>query len=156
MKLLLSLLFVLSLSISGLLACTDVPANSIPPVNQFGVIPVKKTMRSFGSEQELARFLRDLAEKRKRRERAKAKINSAASNAQAPVAADAKAEAQSKDSESITNVQHAGVDEGGIVKMRGDTLVVSVEDVLVETDGRWARTPPRSCAGRCRRRSSCR
>jgi hypothetical protein len=124
MKLLLSLLFVLSLSISGLLACTEVPANSIPPVNSFGVIPVKKTMRSFGSEQELARFLRDLTEKRKGRRRASAQMNSDASVAESPVAADAKSEAQSKDSESITNVQHAGVDEGGIVKVHGNHLVV--------------------------------
>jgi len=124
MKLLLSLIFVLSLSISGLLACADVPADSIPPVNAAGLIPVKKTLRNFGSEQELARFLRDLAEKRKSRRRSNAQELGAASvGAEAPVAADSKADA-SKDSESITNVQHAGVDEGGIVKLHGDHLVV--------------------------------
>jgi Beta propeller domain len=125
MKILLSLLFVLSLSISGLLAWAGAPPNPIPPVNANGLIPVKKTMRNFGSEQELARFLRDLAEKRRVRRRGAAqKLEAAGNVAQAPVAADAKADGQSKDSESITNVQHAGVDEGGIVKLHGDHLVV--------------------------------
>jgi Beta propeller domain len=124
MKLLLSLLFVLNLSIFGLLACADAPVDSIPPVNAAGFVPVKKTMRSFSSEQELARFLRDLAEKRKSRGRAAQKA-AAGTVAEAPLAAaDAKSEEQSKDSESITNVQHAGVDEGGIVKVHGDHLVV--------------------------------
>src|SRR5687767_11265783 len=125
MKILLSLLFAMSLSISGLSACTNVPADSIPPVNAAGFIPVKKTMRSFGSEQELARFLRDLAEKRKRRGRAEQKIDAAASVAEAPAPSVGKSNSQySKDSESITNVQHAGVDEGGIVKVHGNHLVV--------------------------------
>lgn len=125
MKFVLSLFFVLNLSILGLFACAEAPVDPIPPVNALGAIPVKKTMRSFGSEQELARFLRDLAEKRKvRRLSANQKLDAGVAS-QAPLAAaDAKSEAQSKDGESITNVQHAGVDEGGIVKVHGNHLVV--------------------------------
>jgi Beta propeller domain len=129
MKLLLSLLFVISLSISGLLACTDVPSNSIPPVTAAGLAPVKKTMRNFGSEQELTRFLRNLAEKRKSRRDEAQKLAAAkpASEAAVGIGNDAKSEAgtrPTKDGESITNVQHAGVDEGGIVKLHGNHLVV--------------------------------
>lgn len=125
MKAVLSLLFALSLGISGLWACADVRGDAIPPVN---AVPVKKTMRSFGSEQELARFLKDLGEKQKRqrREAAKQVASSplAAPEAAAPVTGNAPADSKSKDGESITNVQHAGVDEGGIVKLHGKHLVV--------------------------------
>jgi uncharacterized secreted protein with C-terminal beta-propeller domain len=79
-------------------------------------------MRSFGSEQELARFLRELAEKnrRGRREGSEWRVNAAPTaetvwRSKMP---------RRKDEESITNVQHAGVDEGGIVKVHGDHLVV--------------------------------
>jgi Beta propeller domain len=124
MKFLLSLFFVVNLSILGFFACADAPADSIPPVNAAGANPVKKTMKSFGSEQELARFLRDLAERQKRRERHEQKMNAAGSVAEAPAPLVATPDAQSKDGESVTNVQHAGVDEGGIVKVHGDHLVV--------------------------------
>ena len=63
MKLVLSLSIALVVSIFGLLACSEVPANGIPPLGLTGAVPVKKTMRNFSSEQELARFLRELAEK---------------------------------------------------------------------------------------------
>ncbi len=117
MKLLLSLSVALVLSIFGLLACSEVPANGIPPLGLTGAAPVKKTMRNFSSEQELARFLRELAEKNRRARREA--MNQAAT--EATPAADA---AKSKDDESVTNVQHAGVDEGGIVKVQGNHLVV--------------------------------
>jgi len=82
----------------------------------------KKTMSAFGSEEELKTYVRQLAEKRRqvlRREAAKA----------APMTANQAADAQSTtlakdEAESITNTQHAGVDEGGIVKLHGDHLVV--------------------------------
>lgn len=83
----------------------------------------KKTMRSFGSEEELKAYLRKLAEERKRESRrGEASPASPAANQAglATTAADSKA---GKD-ESITNTQHAGVDEGGIVKLHGDHLVV--------------------------------
>ncbi len=75
-------------------------------------------MRAFGSEQELVRYFRELAQK-SRREKTVEKYS--ANDAAGPVglAAEAKAEA-----ESVTNTQHAGVDEGGIVKVHGNHLVV--------------------------------
>ena len=54
------------LSTSGLLACTVATTETIPPPSQTGLIPVKKTMKAFGSEQELVRYFRELAEKYKR------------------------------------------------------------------------------------------
>ncbi|HSE31263.1 MAG TPA: beta-propeller domain-containing protein [Pyrinomonadaceae bacterium] len=121
MKLLLSLSIALVLSIFGLLACSEVPANGIPPLGLTGAVPVKKTMRNFKSEQELTRFLRELAEKARRERRMVAKQAESAASPAAPVAN----EPPSKDDdESVTNVQHAGVDEGGIVKVHGNHLVV--------------------------------
>ena len=82
-----------------------------------------KTMQAFHSESELAAYLRELAEKQKRRMRASASL--ASSNAPMKTKAEfaGSADADAKD-ESITNVQHAGVDEGGIVKAHGNYLVV--------------------------------
>src|SRR6185369_4658032 len=77
-------------------------------------------------EQEFVRYLRELAEKQKRTARGQNQLayDSAASVAEAPPPA-AKAKADGKDdAESVTNTQHAGVDEGGIVKVHGDHLVV--------------------------------
>ena len=121
MKLLLSLLFMVGVCVSGFLSCTEVSVNAIPPVGASGLIPVKKTLRSFSSEQELSRFLRSLAEKSRRTRRDLSKLEA---NATAPAAQPAEADAKSKDDESITNVQHAGVDEGGIVKLHGKHLIV--------------------------------
>ncbi len=108
--------------LSALPACTEVPLNAVPPVSATGwVSPSRKTMRAFGSEQELARYFKELAEKQRR----ELKRAAAANSMQAPApAATADSVARSKDEESVTNVQHAGVDEGGIVKVHGDHLVV--------------------------------
>jgi hypothetical protein len=108
-------------STSGLLACTVATTETIPPLSQTSPLPVKKTMQAFGSEQELARYFKELAEKNRRETRAKAgnlAYDSAAAPASEPAATAGKAE------ESVTNTQHAGVDEGGIVKVHGDHLVV--------------------------------
>src|SRR4030095_16818533 len=121
MKLLLSLLFMVGVCVSGFLSCTEVSVNAIPPVGASGLIPVKKTLRSFSSEQELSRFLLSVLEKSRRTRRALSKLEA---NATAPAAPPAEADAKSKDDESITNVQHAGVDEGGIVKRHGKHLIV--------------------------------
>ena len=123
MKLLLSLLFLVGVCVSSFLSCTEVPLNAIEPVGASDFLPVKKTLRSFGSEQELSRFLRAMAEKARRERRAAAK-SEMSTDSQAPVAAPEPSLAKEKDDESITNVQHAGVDEGGIVKLHGKHLVV--------------------------------
>ncbi|MFN2578261.1 MAG: beta-propeller domain-containing protein [Pyrinomonadaceae bacterium] len=86
----------------------------------------KKTMRSFGSEDELKDYLHQLVEERRRAQRSATKSET---NAPAPATVNQAATglASAKDGradESITNTQHAGVDEGGIVKLHGDHLVV--------------------------------
>ena len=85
----------------------------------------KKTMPAFRNEAELVAYLRDLAEKQKRALRREAMYDNLAS---APVPSAMKAAVDGSaipgKQESITNVQHAGVDEGGIVKVHGNHLVV--------------------------------
>lgn len=90
----------------------------------------RKTLAAFTSEQELAELFKrwaDEAQRRRDEQRAQralagnALLSQAAPAAPAPAAK--AAEAAAKD-ESVTNVQHAGVDEGGIVKAHGDHLVI--------------------------------
>ena len=87
----------------------------------------KKTLKAFRSEQELRDYFRAWEEKRKRdaqRSPAKSTANSAVP---ASPSADGMASESAKDSkeeDSVTNNQHAGVDEGGIVKLHGDHLVI--------------------------------
>ncbi len=123
MKNLLLLTLAATIVSSGLVACVSGPVETIPPVSAATVIQTKKTMRAFTSEQELVRYFRELAEKQKRevrRAQKSAAVDSASvGNAAAPGPL-ARAEAE----ESVTNTQHAGVDEGGIVKVHGDHLVV--------------------------------
>ena len=93
----------------------------------------RKTLTAFASEQELADlFKRWTDEAARRREEQRALraqsaqglfSQAAPSAAPAAPAMAAKEAAASKD-ESVTNVQHAGVDEGGIVKVHGDHLVI--------------------------------
>ena len=103
---------------SGLLACTETATDTIPPVLASDLIPRKRTMEAFKSEAELVLYLRQLAEKQRRRVEKEAKAE--ATNA-APLAGFNQFD---KADESVTNTQHAGVDEGGIVKVHGDHLVV--------------------------------
>src|SRR5687767_4697224 len=108
--------------LSILPACTSVSADAIPQIlSQSWGNATRKTMRPFRSEAELVAYLKQLSAKQRavRRREAKAK-NEAASPATAPAAL---ASAADKD-DSVTNVQHAGVDEGGIVKVHGDHLVI--------------------------------
>lgn len=87
----------------------------------------RKTLEAFASEAELAGLLDSWKEEAKRRRderrrEAQAGLSSqAAPAAPEPVAAAREAEATS---DAVTNVQHAGVDEGGIVKVHGVHLVV--------------------------------
>jgi len=112
------LTFTAVLITSGLLACTEATTDTIPPVLASDLIPTKRTMEAFKSEAELVRYLQQLAEKQRRRVEKEAKAE--ATNAAPMVALDAAGKAD----ESVTNTQHAGVDEGGIVKVHGDHLVV--------------------------------
>src|SRR5260370_532975 len=122
---LLATLFVISV----LAACAGRSVSSAPVGG-----PWKKTnrttMRAFSSQDELKNYFLQLAEERKR-QGARANANNSAPPAPAPtgVAQSATTKAgegyAAKDeAESVTNTQHAGVDEGGIVKLHGDHLVV--------------------------------
>ena len=69
--------------ISAFSACAEVPANAIPPVFASGWnTPVKKDMRAFQSDQELAAYLRLLAEKHRRQRQANEKNKELAAPAQ--------------------------------------------------------------------------
>ncbi|HET6977741.1 MAG TPA: beta-propeller domain-containing protein [Pyrinomonadaceae bacterium] len=124
MKTLLLITLTAIFSTTGLLACTAVTTEIIPPLSPTGAIPVKKTMKAFGSEQELARYFKELAEKNKREARGQVENFSTADSAAAPAPASEPSAQAAKSGESVTNTQHAGVDEGGIVKVHGDHLVV--------------------------------
>jgi hypothetical protein len=90
----------------------------------------RKTLAAFASEQELRDLFTGWAEDYRRRreaERSARRDQAHSPQAAAPLAAAksaAGALAASGDAESVTNVQHAGVDEGGIVKVHGDHLVI--------------------------------
>lgn len=113
--------------IAGLAGYAQWPVPNIPPVPQVNYIPVKQTMRPFRSDQELVSYLKELGAKQKRERAQAGTFNMQAPASTASVAKenkvpDAKAGADKDDS--VTNTQHAGVDEGGIVKLHGDHLVV--------------------------------
>ncbi len=82
----------------------------------------KKTLKAFRSQKELNDFLRQIAEKqmRSRKDEAKSSSNSMATTPSASPNGLSAAESD----DSVTNVQHAGVDEGGIVKLHGDYLII--------------------------------
>jgi hypothetical protein len=96
----------LLLIIALLLSCTSIVA----------VPPPRKKLKAFRSERELQRYFREIADKQKRaadrRRESVVGLSATVNVSGAP------------DEESITNTQHAGVDEGGIVKVHGDHLVI--------------------------------
>jgi hypothetical protein len=122
MKTLLLITITTIISIPGLLACTAVTTDTIPPVSASGLIPTKRTMEAFKSEDELVRYFRQLADKQRGAGSANKMYDSQAP-ATGPAATYA-IETPKQEQESVTNTQHAGVDEGGIVKVHGDHLVV--------------------------------
>jgi hypothetical protein len=82
----------------------------------------RKTLTAFQSEEDLRKFLDELKAAQKREADRRAEV---AKEAPAPQAAPTTASDQpDKQDDSITNNQHAGVDEGGIVKTHGDHLVI--------------------------------
>jgi hypothetical protein len=88
--------------------------------------PSHKTLRPFKNEAELTALFDKWAEERKRRDgerRARAAQSQALGAAASPSAPASLAKAEVA-ADSVTNVQHAGVDEGGIVKLHGDYLVI--------------------------------
>src|SRR5262245_28127402 len=101
----------------------------------------QKTLQAFASDQEISDLFRRwaeehrkrMAEERRRRDQGAVPFPAQPAPAAPPAAlADqnagaksvAKTSAAEAAAESLTNVQHAGVDEGGIVKRHGDYLVI--------------------------------
>ena len=122
MKTLLLLALTATITISALLVSPAAITDTIPPVSLFDAIHVKKTMKAFSSEEELLRYMRALSEIHRRAEITnKATVYDGASGFNQMAAA---AEPSAGKEESVTNTQHARVDEGGIVKVHGDHLVV--------------------------------
>jgi hypothetical protein len=104
-----------------LAACAERPGRTSLP----GAVPTA-TLPAFQSEQELGDYLRQLAREQARHQESSDYVGQGATAgavadevSAAPVAQDV-----SSRSESVTNNQHAGVDEGGIVKVHGDHLVM--------------------------------
>ena len=124
MKTILLVSITILLAISTLPGCVEVSGNGVPPIDpQAWFPPARKTMRAFRSDQELKSYLKELA--KKQRSVAREAMQSEAyapSTSNSPVAGFAKS--GDDKGESVTNTQHAGVDEGGIVKLHGDHLVV--------------------------------
>jgi hypothetical protein len=120
MRTLFLILFSSIFSLIPLTACTgDVRADAIPPASTTGWSRTgKKTMRAFKSERELADYFKKLAAEQRAR---RSDVGAVAENTDAVAPAEKLAKGAD---DSVTNVQHAGVDEGGIVKVHGDHLVV--------------------------------
>ncbi|QUL38521.1 beta-propeller domain-containing protein [Erythrobacter sp. JK5] len=105
----------IGLAAMGMSACTPVVENSAADSSGPGLV-------GFASKDDLDRFAGKMA----KRQRARAAMYE--SSVAAPMAMEAAADSADAsaegESESITNTQEAGVDEGGIVKNAGDYLVV--------------------------------
>lgn len=102
-----------------------------PEVENAILAKPQKTMKAFTSEEALKDHFKKMAEKQQRAEREanKASGNSAAqpqptSLAMADAVASKDSKAGNDKEDGITNNQTAGVDEGGIVKVHGDHLVI--------------------------------
>ena len=121
MKTIFLLTLTATLTVCSLLACVSVGVDEIPRVALASDnIRVKRTMKPFTSERELAKYVRDWAEKQRRI--ARRRLQMSADPAQ--VAGIAPLAKEEEPAESVTNTQHAGVDEGGIVKVHRNHLVV--------------------------------
>lgn len=90
----------------------------------------RKTMHAFSSEQELRDYFHELAEKLKvphmRNQPLGVTAGVASGDMQFALSAPGKAESKkgAASADSVTNTQEAGVDEGGIVKVHGNHLVM--------------------------------
>ena len=119
MRILFLLTLAVTASASVLWASTLITTETLPPVAITGTTPPKKRMKAFGSERELERYFRQVAERAKR-----ARQQSDADKDLSATGLFTVYDAASPIVESVTNTQHAGVDEGGIVKVHGDHLVI--------------------------------
>ena len=115
-------LYVLSVELSPSIG---VPEPILPTAEASPSKP-RKTMRPFASEEEFRTYLKRVSTATRRRSSSSnsAVFSTAVPQAASPEAKESSAAAPTKATDSITNNQHAGVDEGGIVKRHGDFLVI--------------------------------
>ena len=116
MKALLILALTTAITTSGLFVYARTATEVIPKVSSKRV-RVKKTMKAFKSEQEMAQYFRrlDTIAKYRRQQYSRDMIENSMT---------VTVTSSEERIESVTNVQHAGVDEGGIVKVHGNHLVI--------------------------------
>ncbi|RPI44262.1 MAG: hypothetical protein EHM59_13285, partial [Betaproteobacteria bacterium] len=114
---------------AALLLCSVLPA--LGQAETGASPPPRKTLLAFSSDAEILDLFNTWSRELKRRlgEARKEKLaagepSALAAPASAAKSAEAQAAVAGAAQESVTNVQHAGVDEGGIVKVHGDHLVV--------------------------------
>jgi hypothetical protein len=89
--------------------------------------PQARTLPAFRSEEELGGYLRQWTRSRGRTSGGTVgniEMETVPPPVTAPASADVSYSGAAAPGESVTNVQHAGVDEGGIVKVHGDHLVM--------------------------------
>lgn len=96
-------------------------ALAFPASSGWGQGRPATTMPAFTSDSALTAFLRNLVAERERRMRRSRRYTDVAD---APMAAQAMPVAPGAAAEAITNTQHAGIDEGDIVKVHGNHLVI--------------------------------
>ncbi len=123
-----ALLFLASCSSCSKSKGTGVRKGSGPSHTQLVVQKgTKKSLTAFKDEKDLKGFLDELVEAQRRDKKSRRRAGGQASPPPAAAAEPESAAAdKSEDSaeESVTNVQHAGVDEGGIVKLHRGHLIV--------------------------------
>ncbi|HKP67687.1 MAG TPA: beta-propeller domain-containing protein [Pyrinomonadaceae bacterium] len=113
---------ILSVAVAAIAFTTNEVTDFLP---EAGTAKPSKTMQAFRSEQELKDYFKALAtNQQKRRAKSKAGYGATADMAASEPSPAAMKKSLEKDDESVTNTQHAGVDEGGIVKVHGDHLVI--------------------------------
>src|SRR5262245_30303400 len=113
LRILILFVIVASFGASAMVGCGQGVAVQDPPViANRGNAQNKKTLRAFSSERELTAYFRQIAEEARRESERRPRLGAAA---MAPAADSAQAYADTKakgdNEESVTNVQHAGVDE---------------------------------------------
>ena len=122
-----SLVAVVCLSLVAACTKTKPPApvtGGTTEVQKAIVKASRPNLTAFASQEELDKFFADLAAAQKRERAHGSGMPGGVTATAAPAAAEeSKADGVAKN-ESITNTQTAGVDEGGIVKVHGDHLVV--------------------------------
>jgi hypothetical protein len=107
-------------------ACTIAACAERPGGTRLASAPPAPTLAAFQSEQELGAYLGQLAKTEALRREGAPPAATGFQELVPPAEPEAAVAAVAADAagESVTNVQHAGVDEGGIVKVHGNHLVM--------------------------------